>query len=568
MENSFNIPEKFKLADELKAILSDVLNVITIDRMFLSSKQTEGTNSFYFITAIIDINVDPVPPEFITLASKITKESPFKIRIFTEEHVDSELQRGSFYFLEHCCAGQLIYASGQSENIALYEQQYLNGYLRWAIKHYKVERKKIDSFLKSADLLISENQLNVAAFNLHQSFELSFRFIERMFLGKSKVTHSIISHCNYCKPFLSNLIPFHLEEQNELLVLLDHAYTASRYENEYEISEKQIHKIRSELILFLEKIDALYKKRLETCKELKNNYDEIIVRRPNLSTASYNMEQQLLSILKQEADLHAVYLFELSEYTESKQLFGEIDIKDSDKTFIYTILIVSNSPIKKNIGDFMDILYKKTQHKCQVFPVCYSLQHIKHRVDEGDNFLTRILITLPCIWQENDDLQNSKRYNVIHHPQIYKRIEHEWNIRIQKAASLLSFFDTDFELEPTVTLAALYFAVEQVCLGILYLFWEFNPTHHSLKYLLHLCSLCTDIPKSFFLANNYQAKRILYILSHAHHSMRFKRASKITPDEIENAITVCETFYKEAVKVGEQQLAKIKAIHFNEIDKS
>src|SRR5690606_4913012 len=143
--------------------------------------------------------------------------------------------------------------------------------------------------------LIAEKQFGIAAFNLHQAFELTFRFIEQMCIGKSKITHSIISHIKYCEPFFPKLKPF-LEvskmDNNELLLLLEHAYSVARYGDEYQISEAQVRNIRAVFNDFIKEVETLYNKHLNHCRQQingKDNKDEESINKETINEPHWKL---------------------------------------------------------------------------------------------------------------------------------------------------------------------------------------------------------------------------------------------------------------------------------------
>ena len=86
MKHHTNIPENFERAEELSKLIENILNVITIDAIFLSRKQIEGDTAYHILTLFTDVDNDPVPNEILALVSKLGKEHPdFRIRIYTEE---------------------------------------------------------------------------------------------------------------------------------------------------------------------------------------------------------------------------------------------------------------------------------------------------------------------------------------------------------------------------------------------------------------------------------------------------------------------------------------------------
>ncbi|MBW8198907.1 HEPN domain-containing protein [Flagellimonas abyssi] len=269
MKHHTNIPETFERAEELSKLIENILNVITIDAVFLSRKQIEGNSTYHILTLFTDVDNDPIPTEILALVSKLGKEHPnFRIRIYTEEQSEIGLSRGSLYFLEHCCLGDTVYARIEGANLLDYPEMTLTNIIKRTIRNYDSEMKKVTTFANTADILIKEGDYAIATFNMHQAFELGFRFIEQMCIGRSKVTHSIISHINYCKHYFPTIIPFTKTsdlDNNELLLLLEHAYSVARYGSEFEIDKIQTRTIQSELKEFIEKMEAVYKRHYDHC---------------------------------------------------------------------------------------------------------------------------------------------------------------------------------------------------------------------------------------------------------------------------------------------------------------
>jgi len=270
MKYHTNIPENFERAEELSNLIDSILNVITIDAIFLSRKQIEGNSTYHILTLFTDVDNDPIPNEILVLVSKLGKEHPnFRIRIYTEEQSEMGLSRGSLYFLEHCCLGDTVYARMEGANLLDYPEMTLTNIIKRTSRYYDSEMKKVKTFADIADILIKEGDYAIATFNMHQAFELGFRFIEQMCIGRSKVTHSIISHINYCRHYFPTIVPFSKTSElgnNELLLLLEHAYSVARYGNEFEIDKTQAHTIQSELKEFIEKVQAVYMRHYDHCK--------------------------------------------------------------------------------------------------------------------------------------------------------------------------------------------------------------------------------------------------------------------------------------------------------------
>ncbi|MAU17607.1 MAG: DNA-binding protein [Muricauda sp.] len=323
MTHGTNIPKHFEKTEELSELLDSVLNIITIDRAFLSRKQNEGNTVYYFLTLFVDVNNDPLPNEIRSLVAKKGKKHPdFRIRVYTENQSETGLERGSLYFLEHCCLGKTVFAHPEGENIMDYSTMAYQTLMKRATRYHKSELGKVNAFANTADILIKEGDYAIATFNMHQAFELAFRFIEQMCIGRSMVTHSIISHINYCKHFFPTLQPF-LEtselKSNELLLLLEHAYSVARYGNEFEITKVQTKTIQSKMKDFIQEVVIIFKRHLGQCKDQIERNGKNKASPKETKSVENNNEPSLFGQLK---ELEKEHFFALKPYIPEKGLYS------------------------------------------------------------------------------------------------------------------------------------------------------------------------------------------------------------------------------------------------------
>ncbi|WP_421803092.1 HEPN domain-containing protein [Flagellimonas sp.] len=325
MTHGTNIPKHFERAEELSELLDSILNIITIDRAFLSRKQTEGNTEYYFLTLFVDVNNDPLPNEIRSLVAKKGKKHPdFRIRVYTENQSEIGLERGALYFLEHCCLGETVFAHPEGENIMDYSTMAYQTLIKRATRYCKSELAKVNAFANTADILIKEGDYAIATFNMHQAFELSFRFIEQMCIGRSMVTHSIISHINYCKHFFPTLQPFMESSEpndNELLLLLEHAYSVARYGNEFEITKVQAKAIQTQMKDFIQEVESIFLRHLDQCKDqiegIRKDFKEAF---PKVTENVGNKNEE--SFIGQLKELEKMYFHALKPYIPEKGLYS------------------------------------------------------------------------------------------------------------------------------------------------------------------------------------------------------------------------------------------------------
>lgn len=204
------------------------------------------------------------------------------------------------------------------------------------------------------------------------------------------------------------------------------------------------------------------------------------------------------------------------------------------------------------------------QQRCKVYAIYYTFPKAVSKLDYGDNFLLRVINGTTSLFKDNKDFSRFKGFTLVYHKTIYKQIKEDYNSRMERAGYNLSIIDSiDIKDEPASRLFIMSNAIEQICLALLILYWEFKPAYYSLPYLMHLCSHFTDLPKTIFPNNTFNSQRIFYILCNARHFIRFKSRNEYSGQEVDKCYTSCERFYEEVQKLGSAYLKDIRKVHYN-----
>ncbi|MEN3324941.1 hypothetical protein VP395_14475 [Mariniflexile soesokkakense] len=278
----------------------------------------------------------------------------------------------------------------------------------------------------------------------------------------------------------------------------------------------------------------------------------------------FYLESELIEILKTLLPLHSVYVIGVNKEKNNRSVFLSPACIHKQKTIIYTLLIIGYKPMSKGLGEFMDGIYNQMQERCKVCAIYYTLSNATKQLDYGNNFLLKTIFQTPCIYRADDTLLRFKKYQLLIHPKVYEGIQKIWEVRMKRASYLLSILDS---IEPTedVTsrLMTMHYAMEQICLGLLYAFWEFKPQHYSLSYMLDLCSHFTNLPQTMFPKETYGLHRMHYILCNVQNIIRFKTNNEFSDRDSDKAYNRCEQFFEKAMDIGNKQMEELKKIHYH-----
>lgn len=218
---------------------------------------------------ILKGNCSSLTHELSSMVAKIfQEETDFLYRIFSFEYARQQLKEDNLFFIHGCNPANLIYKSPNTENQLIDKTIDANA-LNDIEAAFEKEHNKINAFLDGANFFIEKENLPQTAFMLHQYIELWFRYAGLFIMGKERKSHSIKELQTYLKAFvlvLGNLFNTEIEEEQNLLRLLDEAYIASRYHDNYHINKEQIQKILEKANEVYAQVLELFKDKMQACR--------------------------------------------------------------------------------------------------------------------------------------------------------------------------------------------------------------------------------------------------------------------------------------------------------------
>jgi HEPN domain-containing protein/predicted nucleotidyltransferase len=178
------------------------------------------------------------------------------------DYVNSELEKGRYFFSDIKKEGILLYDSGEfqlSEPRILSKEEVRE----IAEEDYEHWFGKAEDFLLKFKTLFDVQKFNSAAFDLHQAAESLYNCALLVLTGYKPKSHDLcqlskLASAQY-NQFLT-IFPTATEEQKECFKLLNKAYIDARYNKHFKITKEQ-------LIYLVSRIDLLKEVVKEVCKD-------------------------------------------------------------------------------------------------------------------------------------------------------------------------------------------------------------------------------------------------------------------------------------------------------------
>jgi HEPN domain-containing protein/predicted nucleotidyltransferase len=176
------------------------------------------------------------------------------------DYINSKLSEGQYFFSDIEKEGILLFDAG---NVPLSEKRILTSDEKKGLAQndFDLWFNSAKSFLKGVRFYLTENDLKIAAFLLHQSAERTFNAAILVFRGYKPKTHNLEKLYRYAKHFsrdLASVFPRNNVEEKHIFDLLKKGYVEARYDKKYVIT-------RVEVELLIDRIEKLQDITEEIC---------------------------------------------------------------------------------------------------------------------------------------------------------------------------------------------------------------------------------------------------------------------------------------------------------------
>ncbi len=523
-------------------------------------------------------------PSNFEKADALLKEHPqLRHRIYTQSYAMEQIEAGNLFFIENLLLGNVVYGQQELGFPFMNSTLCLNDLIGRSKRAFDKELKKIDAFSKGASSHFEKGHYAQSTFAYHQTMELLFRAAECALMGRNKITHRLREHQEYCHGFITSLASFFdlndLEEA-ATMELLDQSYCAARYQSDFEPSIEAVDMLyykTEQLFILVKSLFYFSWQRCFVASYKKDKSDEtgekiaVVVEATNdtsvetaevlphmdseepqsisIKRGNYETEDELLirviELLKTKLELDSVFL--ISKYGDSRSMEVHLEqtIPFLQNTTIYTLMLVSNTPASLGPAAISDYIYKETEGNCRVYAILYTVNEVFEKRNYGSHFLESIITQSQWAYYASEK-NYGPNFQVNYHPLMVANIEKIWEDRSSKAAYLLNLMENDgfTNYDFNITLTIIRLAIEQTCIGMAQVFWEYKPKQSSLPYLLHLCSHFSNTPTAIFHKTTYENQRMYHLICNARRMLRNNKNPKVNCNDSETAISIAEEFVR------------------------
>lgn len=242
-------------AERLKPLVQLIVATLSPSKIFMLEQKGCGTEHHYteLLIMIPDNGTASFGEMDALLEIAVRKDRHVVCSLHNQGSVIQALRKGHLFYTLHCRPENIIYDDERtSYPVATTE-------VLETLRHSCREKffrlfEKPRHFYETALVPRQRQDTGITAFLLHQAAELAYRAVLQSLTGQDKKTHEIRmlkKHARRCAPQMSAVFPEDTGEDKRFLHWLDRAYLASRYEEQYPVTN-------NDLALLFEKVKLLH----------------------------------------------------------------------------------------------------------------------------------------------------------------------------------------------------------------------------------------------------------------------------------------------------------------------
>lgn len=581
MSHYIIIPEEYPKAQQLQTATEKLLTCLTASTIYYSFEFLPEGKEIQ-ITILIDKGHWQVERELFPIASSTFQNYPeFGFALFSCDYAEDALRKGNLYFLQHCTLGKFAYANCEIDHPVYLDEAVVMLSVRRAKKLFKRSTNRINSILYDFSRCLEYENVTEALFILHRALELLFKQASTLLKGKALVSKSIAiqqDNLRQLAPEMGSLFNTENTEDYELLVMLDDNYWNFKRKKKL----PGVPKVEARAVV--EKVQIMQgyvKKRFEAavsncekkmkaanedrpaekdcsnpdCKEGENAIEDSGVAGDDSQVGMTNDDEaKIAGIITSLTESYAIYCFaQRNEHSSSEGIgFGE---NHHETSHYYLLVFVKTIPDNAQ-ADIAYAISQETQGRCKATLLLHTLKSV--RSDKaGQKFFFQNAINGGWLFFENWDEKFPFDNSLATERNAEKLREYWRNRKIIALALLEAEFTIESDSVDQLKVSMLHQAVEQLCLGLIYVFLGYRPNHFALGYLFDLCDLFTPLASDFFPRKAKEEAVIFKELGrHAsqlrHSALRFQYGNNTMLLERR-----CKSFYESAVKLGNAELERV-----------
>lgn len=541
-----------KTNEDVKRIIEVLTAKFNIEQIYLNTYNREKL-PYELIILVSDKYVKTLGDLVPRITNSIRDYPRYRMSCYIAFQAKDKIKEGNLFLFTSCVPEKMIYKREGSEFDIIPDAFEFEKFVKKVHALRNKELQKVDEFKEGYFFYKEKGQYSMASFMMHQTIELTYRYLEILLSAKERLKHSIRGHHHYLKE-ISTIYDLVFDEDNDtdqyLLNVLEEIYRATRYEDNFDIDVETLVLLEGKMKQLSENAISIYNSIISSfeCgfttddKGADANSDKncslFDVVKSDVDGKIASLVEELKSLLPEDI---SVYLFGYRAQRFEMESMGE---NSSNGKYYFDFLIVSLNDIRELVNSVQATLNENLD--VSVLLLSHQISPIQNQLDKNNPFFHKALQLKKPLFESLSISWIFHKFNGCRTEEELNKARSNWYQRENNASGFYNGGKAIDDCEEVEIKVLLYNqAIEQACLGLLEYFYDYTPYQYNLKHLFSLCASLWQFPNNIFPNNTEEEKSLFNEFAQTVKDTRYQGWSMVDWDEAYRYDKRCEQFLEQ-----------------------
>lgn len=541
-----------KTNEDVKRIIEVLTAKFNIEQIYLNTYNREKL-PYELIILVSDKYVKTLGDLVPRITNSIRDYPRYRMSCYIAFQAKDKIKEGNLFLFTSCVPEKMIYKREGSEFDIIPDAFDFEKFVKKVHALRNKELQKVDEFKEGYFFYKEKGQYSMASFMMHQTIELTYRYLEILLSAKERLKHSIRGHHHYLKE-ISTIYDLVFDEDNDtdqyLLNVLEEIYRATRYEDNFYIDVETLVLLEGKMKQLSENAISIYNSIISSFEcgfttddkgadaNSNKNCSLFDVVKSDVDGKIASLVEELKSLLPEDI---SVYLFGYRAQRFEMESMGE---NSSNGKYYFGFLIVSLNDIRELVNSVQATLNENLD--VSVLLLSHQISQIQNQLDKNNPFFHKALQLKKPLFESLSISWIFHKFNGCRTEEELNKARSNWYQRENNASGFYNGGKAIDDCEEVEIKVLLYNqAIEQACLGLLEYFYDYTPYQYNLKHLFSLCASLWQFPNNIFPRNTEEEKSLFNEFAQTVKDTLYQGWSMVDWDEAYRYDKRCEQFLEQ-----------------------
>lgn len=545
--------------ERLEMAITNLLPFVEAEAVYISYNES---NKVIVITFVLKENCDQDGEALSTILDRLIRIYPdFIFKFISSGLADHGFSKGKPYFIQHCTLKELIYFEPGAK--VFYPRKNNSKVLvRKARKRFYLDMEAAVVSFRNVSVYTRNNKNTEAAFALYQTLRYIYICASEFFTPVFISSTCLFSHYDYVvdfAPTLKKILNKDIEADREILKMLNKAYSSVVQNTDMgDIDPMMIVTAKTKVALIQKEMNQLFLEYNALCREKMQKLccQKIIGKHifNDKIPSNYFVEGALKNVgalLALAFKIRCVYCF---GYTILQNQECKENYSGKLPRYHFYLLVVNLDQMEDEVPLMKDLIREKFEGRYKVTILSHCSEFIRKRKQNQKYFFNYIITNGILVYSNPYYLVYPKSRIAKWEPDVIEKYGRDKILTAQQLFSQAQdcFYDNEITVKRTVFRKVM----EQVSIGLIYLYLGYLPHKLPMNRLFSLLKYIQEVELPFDFSNEKEKALFQYLSETAVVSITKETQDHII--EFDKLIEYkCILFLKYAKDLAEQEAGKL-----------